>query len=373
MTIEPFRIAIPETALADLRDRIDRARWPDAETVVDESQGVPLAAARALVDRWRHGYDWRRCEAMLNGNGQYRTEIDGLGIHFLHVRSKHEHAAPLILTHGWPGSVLEFMGAIPRLTDPEAHGGTADDAFHVVIPAIPGYGFSDKPRRAGFGVPEIAACWATLMERLGYTRYFAQGGDWGSWISIALARRTTAVAGLHINLLSYIPPAPGDSPEEQRAFEIMGRIIPNGTGYSAIQSTRPQTIGYALADSPVGQAMWIYEKLCAWTDSGGHPETVLAPDAMLDAITLYWLTNSATSSARLYWESFGRMPPDPLATPIGVSIFPGELMQPPRLWAEQIFPNLAYWGTPTRGGHFAAWEQPALFVDELRACFRAMR
>ncbi|WP_238995185.1 epoxide hydrolase family protein [Sphingomonas solaris] len=372
-TIHPFTVAVADEALADLGRRLGHIRWPTPQTVSDWSQGVPIAAMRGLVDYWRDGYDWRACEARLNAIPQYRTTIDGLGIHFLHVRSPDPAALPLILTHGWPGSVLEFLKAIGPLTDPAAYGASGQQAFHVVAPSLPGYGFSDKPGESGWGVERIAAAWITLMRRLGYGRFVAQGGDWGAAVTTAIAMaRPPECAAIHLNMPLVFPEA-GDfanlTPAEQATVAAMTFYQEKDSGYAKLQGTRPQTVGYALADSPVGQAAWIYEKFHAWTDNDGPPESALTRDEMLDAITLYWLTNSAASSGRLYWESAEAFKAQRLELPVGVSIFPREIFRPSRRWAERSYPKLMYWNEPTKGGHFAAFEQPALFADELRACF----
>jgi epoxide hydrolase len=378
--IHPFTYQAPQSALDDLGQRLARTRWPQRETVTDWSQGVPLAKLRALVEYWRTGYDWRRCEAMLNGFGQYRTEIDGLNIHFLHARSSHANALPLIITHGWPGSVIEFFKIIDPLTDPTAHGGRAQDAFHVVAPSLPGFGFSDKPTERGWNAARIARAWAELMRRLGYSRYVAQGGDWGSVVTTTLAQqRPAGLAGIHLNMPFVFPdpiPTSGLSAAEQRAVDAFKRFQTDGFGYFLQQSTRPQTIGYALADSPAGQAAWIYEKFHAWTDNNGDPESALTRDEMLDNITLYWLTDTAASSARMYFEHAGIVDKNNSGVvdlPVGCSIFPREIVPAPRSWAERFFPNLIHWNELDRGGHFAAFEQPALFTRELRDCFHSLR
>ncbi|MBV8238409.1 MAG: alpha/beta fold hydrolase, partial [Sphingomonas sp.] len=305
--ITPFHLDVPEAALDDLRVRLANTRWPERETVEDWGQGVPLDRAQALVAHWRDRYDWRACEARLNALGQYRTTIDGTGIHFLHVRSPERDALPLIITHGWPGSVVEFLKVIGPLTDPAAHGGDPRDAFHIVAPSLPGYGFSDRPADR-WPVPRIAAAWITLMKRLGYQRFVAQGGDWGSAVSSAIgASGDAAVAGIHVNMI-VAPPTPDDmanpTPEEQAALAAFQRYMTDGNGYAQQQATRPQTLGYALVDSPAGQAAWIFEKFHAWTDCDGDPLNVLTLDEIIDNIMLYWLPGTAASAARLYWESF---------------------------------------------------------------------
>lgn len=377
--ITPFTYAAPESALEELKLRLARARLPERETVTDWSQGVPLARLRALVEYWRTEYDWRRCEAMLAGFGQYRTEIDGLDVHFLHVRSHQADALPMIITHGWPGSVIEFRKIIGPLTDPTAHGGRARDAFHVVAPSLPGYGFSGKPTESGWNADRTARAWGELMRRLGYDRYVAQGGDWGAFVTTALAQQgSTGLAGIHLNFPLVVPdpiPTEGLSAAEERAVEALAEFERDGFGYLLLQATRPQTIGYALADSPVGQAAWIYEKFQAWTDNDGDPEDALTRDEMLDIITLYWLTNTAASSARMYYEnarnglSLNRGVVD---VPVGCSVFLHDTPWP-RSWAERVYPNLIHWNELVRGGHFAAYERPAIFTQELRDCFRSLR
>jgi pimeloyl-ACP methyl ester carboxylesterase len=377
--IAPFEVHVPQAALEDLKKRLGDARWPDKEPVTDWSQGVPLAKAQALVEYWSSRYDWRRVEGALNARPQFRTEIDGLGIHFIHVRSKHGSALPVVLTHGWPGSVVEFLQVISPLVDPTSHGGKAEDAFHVVIPSLPGFGFSDKPTESGWRLPRIANAWAELMKRLGYNRYVAQGGDWGAGVSSWMAKQQpSGLVAVHLNLPILFPPPPpppgGYTAEEQAALAQLQRYSTDASGYASIQGTRPQTLGYGLADSPVGQAMWIYEKFQGWTDNKGDPEEAISLDHMLDDITLYWLTNTAASSARIYYESFrtdfGRMP---LELPVAVSIFKGDMFTPPKVWGERTYSKLFYWNEVPRGGHFAALEQPQLFVGELRKAFRQVR
>jgi epoxide hydrolase len=374
--ITPLRLAVPDADLDDLRDRLRRTRWPERETVDDWSQGIPLAYVRELCAHWADGYDWRATEARLNGLGQFRTVIDGLGIHGLHVRSPHEGALPLVITHGWPGSVVEFLDVIGPLTDPVAHGGDATDAFHVVCPSLPGYGFSDRPSRPGWGVERIARAWAELMRRLGYVRYGAQGGDWGSMVTADLGRLDPDhVAGIHLNMVVARPSPDGGEPTESElaALAAYDEHRSWGTGYSKQQSTRPQTLGYGLVDSPAAQCAWIVEKFWAWTDCDGHPENALTRDQMLDNVMLYWLPATGASSARLYWESFTTPGLHPVAVPTGCSVFPEEIIRPPRRWVESRFPDLRYWNEVERGGHFAAFEQPGLFVDEVRSFFRLVR
>jgi len=375
--VTPFTLAIPQSELDDLNARLDLARWPEAELVADWTQGARLEKVKALIDYWRNGYDWRRCEARLNALGQFKTQIDGLDVHFLHVRSPNPDALPLIVTHGWPGSVLEFMKVIGPLTDPAAHGGDPGDAFDVVMPSLPGFGFSGKPTTTGWGVEKIAQTWATLMARLGYTRWVAQGGDWGSAVTSAIgAQAPEGCIGIHVNM-PMAAPAPEDlqnpSPRELKALAKLQHYQQWDSGYSKQQATRPQTLGYGLADSPVGQAAWIYEKMWSWTDNDGTPESALTMDEMLDNIMLYWLPGNATSSARLYWESFGSFAPKEIHVPTGVSIFPKEIMRPTRKWAQAVMHNIVHWNELDKGGHFAAWEQPDLYVQEIRTCFSKMR
>ena len=375
--VTPFTLAVSQSDLDDLNRRLDQTRWPDAETVDDWSQGAPVAKVRALVNHWRHGYDWRRCEARLNALGQFKTTLDGVSIHFLHVRSKHDNAMPLLITHGWPGSVLEFMKIIGPLTDPTAHGGRAEDAFHIVAPSLPGYGFSGKPTGAGWGVPKIAMTWIALMERLGYQRWVAQGGDWGSAVTTTIGViRPRACAAIHVNMPLIFPEA--DQMSDLTDFEKAALVSltyyqDQDSGYSKQQATRPQSVGYGLVDSPVGQAAWIYEKMWAWTDNQGAPEDALTPDEMLDNIMLYWLPATGASSARLYWESFGMFGSVKLDLPVGVSIYPKEIFRCSRRWAERHMSNIIHWNILDRGGHFAAWEQPTIHVKEIRDCFATVR
>jgi len=381
--ITTFQVDVPQAALDDLRERLRRTRWPDEQPVGDWSQGVPLSRLRALCEYWADGYDWRRCERLLNGFGQYRTEIDGLGIHFLHIRSPEPTALPMIMTHGWPGSVLEFAKVVGPLTDPVRHGGKPEDAFHLVLPSLPGYGFSDRPREPGWDLVRTAAAWATLMQRLGYRQWVAQGGDWGSIVSRALAEtQAEGCIGIHLNLLGEGPAAAdmGDLTAEEQAMLAKAKLYDSsGSGYARQQATRPQTLGYGLTDSPVGQAAWIYEKLQDWTDNDGAVESVLSFDEMLDNITLYWLTGTATSSARYYWENAARLaqptpPGQPaIALPTGITQFPGDILGSSRRWADRVFANIVHWSHAPRGGHFAAWEVPDLFTEELRTCFRNLR
>jgi pimeloyl-ACP methyl ester carboxylesterase len=360
----PFRIDVDDAALDDLRDRLARTRWPNAETVDDWSQGVPLAYLQELCRYWERDYDWRRAERRLNELPQFRTELDGLAIHFIHVRSLRDDALPLVLTHGWPGSVLEFEKAIGPLTD----------TFHVVCPALPGFGFSDKPAETSWGVERIARAWARLMARLGYERYVAQGGDWGAAVTTALARHDgDHVAGIHLNYATLSPDkllALGDlTADEEGALAALRAHRTDGAGYSMQQATRPQTVGYALADSPAGQCAWIVEKFAKWSDCGQNPENAFTRDEMLDNVTLYWLTDTAASSARLYWESQAsvRASSEPLEVPASFSAFPAEIVCFPERWVKTKYANLRYYHRVERGGHFAAFEVPELFVREVRS------
>lgn len=377
-SVRPFEIHVPDDQLDDLRRRLGATRWPERETVDDWSQGTPLAYVQDVCRYWAEDYAWRATERRLNALPNFVTEIDGCDIHFIHVRSPHPNARPLIVTHGWPGSVVEFLGAIGPLTDPPAHGGDAADAFHVVCPSLPGYGFSGKPSQPGWGVDRIADAWAVLMSRLGYDRYFAQGGDWGSAVTSAIGARDPGhCAAIHLNMLIGVRPDPETmaslTPLEQSALAGMQYYQDWDSGYSKEQSTRPQTVGYGLVDSPAGLAAWILEKFWAWTDCNGHPENALTRDQMLDNIMLYWLNAAGASSARLYWESFSRMRPAEITVPVGCSVFPKEIFRGSRRWTEKRFPTLAYWNELDKGGHFAAFEQPALYVEEVRNCFRQFR
>src|SRR5271155_97634 len=379
-SIEPFRIAATDAQLEDLKRRLRETRWPERECVDDWSQGLPLAYAQEVAAYWLGKYDWRAREARLNRFAQFKTTIDGLGIHFVHVRSANAHALPLVMTHGWPGSIAEFQKVIEPLTDPAAHGGRDADAFHVVCPSLPGYGFSDKPAAPGCGVERIAELWDELMARLGYERYVAQGGDWGAAVTtqIGMQNRGRCIA-IHLNMPLASPPAEAlknPDPAEAKALALMKHYSEVESGYSILQATRPQTIGYRLGDSPALQAGWILEKFQAWTDCDGHPENVLTRDELLDNVMLYWLPGNGASSARLYWESFrksfGRNAPA-VSLPTGCSLFAKELSQPPRAWVERRYPNLTYWNELPKGGHFAAFEQPELFVREMRAYFGSVR
>jgi pimeloyl-ACP methyl ester carboxylesterase len=377
--VRDFRIETPQADLDDLRERLLRTRWPDPSTVEGWTQGVPLDYVQDLCAYWANGYDWRRVEAQLNAYPQFVTGLDGGGddsvdVHFLHVRSPHEDALPLILTHGWPGSVVEFLDVIDELTKPS----DSADAFHLVIPSLPGYGYSGKPTTAGWGVERIATAWAQLMDRLGYERYGAAGGDWGSMITAALGTgMPEAVVGIHLTMpLAEAPPEDERqalTKSEKEARQDAEKFRRFGAGYSAEQSTRPQTLGYGLTDSPAGQCAWIIEKFWDWTDSAGPPENVISRDRLLDNVTLYWLTASATSSARLYWESYGKTRYDTVEVPTGAAIFPREMNRMPRSWLERRFVDLRRLTYPNSGGHFASMEQPETFVDELRTFFRMVR
>ncbi|HLN18447.1 MAG TPA: alpha/beta fold hydrolase [Acidimicrobiales bacterium] len=375
--ITPFEVVVPEAALEDLAERLARTRWPEVEPVDDWSQGVPLAYLQDLCRHWAGAYDWRAREARLNAYPQGRTELDGLAVHFLHVRSPVEDALPLVLTHGWPGSVVEFYEVIGPLTDPAAHGGDPADAFHVVCPSLPGYGWSDKPTAPGWGVDRTAAAWAQLMARLGYARYGAQGGDWGAAVTTSIgAQDAEHVAGIHLNMVIAAPGREDRedlSEREEAALASLTHYADWDSGYSKEQSTRPQTIGYSLVDSPVGECAWILEKFWSWTDTDGDPVGALGADRILDNVMLYWLSASGASSARLYWESFRSMTGGAVAVPTGASIFPKEIFRPSRRWAERRYENIVFWEELDRGGHFAAFEQPELFVEQVRAFFRLVR
>jgi pimeloyl-ACP methyl ester carboxylesterase len=373
--IRPYRIDVPNAVLDDLKERLARTRWPDAETVDDWSQGIPLAYTRDLAAYWADGYDWRPREAALNRFDHHLIEIDGLDIHFIHQRSPHDDALPLLITHGWPGSIAEFQKVIEPLVNPTS--GRPEDAFHIVCPSLPGYGFSGKPSRTGWGVDKLAQVWDTLMVRLGYDRYGAQGGDWGAAVTTQIGRNRGHCIAIHLNMPIARPPAGsggGDLTEdEQQALAAFAEHRKWGTGYSKQQSTRPQTLGYGLVDSPVGQLAWVVEKFWAWTDCDGHPENVLSRDELLDNVMLYWVTGSGASSARLYWESFNRFVTDGrVDLPTGVAAFPKEILRTPRRWCEAAY-NITHWSTMPRGGHFAAFEQPELFVDDVRAFFATVR
>jgi pimeloyl-ACP methyl ester carboxylesterase len=370
----PFRIDVPDQVLDDLQARLARTRWPEAECVDDWSQGMPLSYTRELAAYWADGYDWRSREAALNRFDQFTTEIDALDIHFIHQRSPHQGALPLVITHGWPGSIVEFHKVIEPLVNPAS--GRPEDAFHVVCPSLPGYGFSGKPTRTGWGVDKIAQAWETLMLRLGYDRYGAQGGDWGAAVTTQIGRNRGHCIAIHLNMPIARPPegSGGDlTDDEQQALAAYANHRRWGTGYSKQQSTRPQTLGYGLVDSPVGQLAWIVEKFWAWTDCDGHPENALSRDELLDNVMLYWVTGTGASSARLYWESYNRfITAGRVDLPTGVAVFPKEVLLTPRRWCEAAY-NITHWSTMPRGGHFAAFEQPELFVDDVRAFFANFR
>lgn len=388
--IRPFKAEIPEATLTDLRRRLAETRWPDGETVTDRSQGVEPDRLKELVGYWQSSYDWRKAESRLNAFPQFLTNIDGVDIHFIHVRSHHENALPLIMTHGWPGSVFELLDVIGPLTDPTAHGGTAEDAFHLVIPSIPGFGFSGKPSTTGWNPQRIAAAWDVLMKRLDYDRYVAQGGDWGAIISDALGRQAPdGLLAIHVNRIERATTFPSDaaqalkdggpapdnlSADEKLVFDQARNFLNNGFGYAAIMSTRPETVGYGIADSPVGLAAWLYDKIADWVFTRGDPEQALGKDAILDNITLYWLTNTGPSSGRIYFENaMAGAKLTEVKVPVAVTIFPGEVYKPPKHWLSKAYPKLVYYNRAPKGGHFAAWEEPELFSQEIRAGFKTVR
>jgi pimeloyl-ACP methyl ester carboxylesterase len=390
--VRSFHIRVPDEQIEDLRRRVLATRLPTGELVPDRSQGVQLQMLQELARHWTGAYDWRRCEARLNALPQFTTEIDGVEIHFVHVRSRHEDAMPLIMTHGWPGSVIELLDSVGPLTDPTAHGGTADDAFHLVLPSLPGYGFSGTPTELGWEAGRIARAWAELMNRLGYPRYVAQGGDVGAAVTDAMGRQAPeGLLGIHVNLLAGAigikDQLPAESEQDRAAHDALAAFTTDGFGYFLEQSTRPQTIGYSLLDSPVGLAAWMldhdtdsYTKIArAFVD--GEPTGNLTRDNVLDNITLYWLTGTGASAARWYWE-FGRFlaaaaaagqAPPPVSVPVGFTTFPGEIWAAPRSWVETVYPGVAYYNEADRGGHFAAWEEPEIFAIEVRAAFRPLR
>lgn len=377
--IEPFRIAATDEQLDDLKRRLRNTRWPERECVDDWTQGIPLSYVQELCEYWLDKYDWRAREARLNRFPQFRTTIDGLGIHFIHVRSPHPNAMPLVVTHGWPGSIVEFHKVIEPLTNPTAFGGDAADAFHVVAPSLPGYGFSDKPSHTGWNVQHMARAWSELMPRLGYERYAAQGGDWGAAVTTCIGiQDPTNCIGIHLNMPITRPdPATMNdlTEREKSAIEGMNYYKNWDSGYSKQQSIRPQTVGYGLTDSPMGQAAWIIEKFQSWMDCDGHPENVLTRDELLDNVMLYWLPATAASSARLYWESFRSAfaLTNEISVPVGCSIFPKEIFRTSKRWAEKRFAKLVYFNELDKGGHFAAFEQPESYLREVRACFHELR
>jgi pimeloyl-ACP methyl ester carboxylesterase len=381
--IQPFRIEATDEQIEDLQRRLRNTRWPGAEVVDDWSQGIPLSYTQEVCEYWADKYDWRAREARLNSFPQFRTDIDGSGVHFIHVRSPEPNALPLVMTHGWPGSIVEFLKVIGPLSDPAAHGGDAADAFHVVCPSLPGYGYSDAPSKPGFGAAQMAGAWTKLMAKLGYDPYVAQGGDWGSMVTTEIGIQDPEhCAGIHLNMPVAMPDPEtmGDlTPAELATLAGLKHYNDWDSGYSKQQSTRPQTIGYGLVDSPAGQAAWIIEKFWSWMDCDGHPENVLTRDELLDNVMMYWLPAAAASSARLYWESFGRFgggdgeAPAEVKVKTGCSIFPKEIIRTSRRWAEKRYTNIVHWNELEKGGHFAAFEQPESFVNELRTCFRHMR
>ena len=386
-SIHPYQVHVSDDAISDLRRRLAMTRWPDAETVSDFSQGEQLATMKEVVRYWLNDYDWRKTEAKLNALPQFVTRIDGVDIYFIHVRSRHPGALPILLTHGWPGSIFEFEKTIGPLTDPTAHGGSAEDAFDVVIPAMPGYAFSGKPRETGWDPERIARAWGQLMSRLGYRRYVAQGGDWGSPITMAMGRQAPpGLVGIHLTFPATLPPeilkslapsAPepeGISAKERAALDSLDRFRSKNSAYSSMMATKPQTIAYGLTDSPVGLAAFLYDY------NGGEPEHALSKEQMVEDVSLYWLTNTAASSARLYWENKGRnfvvaatLKTSEISVPTTISVFPGELYAAPETWARRAYPKLVYFREVETGGHFAAWEQPDLFSQEMRAAFRTVR
>ncbi len=386
-SVRPFHINVPESDVADLRQRVLNIRWAQKETVGDRSQGAQLEKIQALVKYWGTGYDWRKAEAKLNALPQFITNIDGLDIQFIHVRSKNPKALPMVITHGWPGSVFELLKIIEPLTNPEAYGGKAEDAFDVVIPSMPGYGFSGKPTGTVWGADRIGQAWDVLMKRLGYKTYVSSGGDWGSVVADRMAaQKPQGLLGIHVNMPATVPPdiakllasgspAPASlSAKEKAAYNSLNHLYTKGAGYAGIMVTRPQTIGYSLSDSPVGLAAFFYDKFADWTYSGGNPEKSLTKDEMLDNISLYWLTNTATSGAQLYWENnANNFNAVDISIPAAITVFPGEIYQAPKSWAEKSYHNLIYFNEVKKGGHFAQWEEPQLFAEELRAAFKSLR
>ncbi len=378
-TPTPFKIEISDADIDDLKNRLRATRFPDAQTTGadDWEQGIPLSYVKEVCEYWSEKYDWRAREAALNKFPQFKLDVAGLGIHFIHVRSPHEEARPLILTHGWPGSVVEFQKVIEPLTNPTEHGGSAADAFHVVCPSLPGYGFSDKPTETGWGVQKVAEVWSELMQALGYNRFLAQGGDWGAMVTTFIGIQDPEhCAAIHLNMPIVLPdPDTMDdlSELEQAAIAGLQHYQNKDSGYSTQQSTRPQTLGYGLADSPSGQMAWIFEKFWSWCDCEGHPENALTRDEMLDNVMYYWLNDAGASSARLYWESLESFIPPPMdevKVPVGCSIFPKEIFKCSRRWADKYYNELIHYNALDKGGHFAAFERPEVFVDELRTCFK---
>jgi len=391
-SIRPYHISVSQEALSDLRNRVNATRWPGKETVADQSQGVKLEQVQRLAKYWGTEYDWRKTEAKLNALPQFVTKIDGLDIQFIHVKSKHKNAMPLIITHGWPGSFFELLKVIGPLTDPTAYGGKDEDAFDVVIPSMPGYGFSEKPKGTGWGPERIGNAWDVLMKRLGYHYYVSQGGDWGSVIANAMARQAPeGLLGIHVNMPATVPveiadalrngePTPtGLSAKEKAAYASINKLYAKGGGYAGMMVTRPQTLGYGLTDSPIGLASFFLDKFNDWTYTNGNAEKALTKDEILDDISLYWLTNTANSSAQLYWENntnnfnAAEQKTSEIKIPVAVTVFPGEIYQAPKSWTERSYKNLIYFNEVNKGGHFASWEEPQLFTEELRAAFKSLR
>jgi len=391
-SIRPYHISVSKEAITELKERVNATRWPEQETVTNQSQGVKLAQIQSLVKYWGSDYDWTKTEAKLNSLPQFVTNIDGLDIQFIHIRSKHKNALPLIITHGWPGSFFELLKVIGPLTDPTAYGGKAEDAFDLVIPSMPGYGFSEKPKSAGWGPEKIASAWDVLMKRLGYKQYVSQGGDWGSVVADAMGRQAPeGLLGIHVNMPATVPadvakalkngePAPkGLSVKENAAFNSLYKLYTKGGGYAGMMVTRPQTLGYGLTDSPVGLASFFLDKFNEWTYSGGNAEKSLTKTEMLDDISLYWFTNTANSSAQLYWENNNNnfnaveQRTAEIKVPVAITVFPGEIYQAPKSWAERAYKNLSYFNEVHKGGHFASWEEPQIFTIELRAAFKGLR
>ena len=377
--ITPFEVKVSDAVLQELRSRVSSARWPDRETVDDWSQGIPLAYMQDLCDYWATEYDWRVAEARLNGFPQFRTEVEGLDFHVIHVRSPEPSATPLVMTHGWPGSVMEFVDVLGPLTDPIAHGADVADAFHLVCPTLPGYGFSGKPSRSGWGTERTADAWAEIMARLGYDTFAAQGGDFGALVTMQLAQRhSDRITGIHLSSPNRFPDAAdvAETDQEREALERVRQYQATEGAYWLLQSTRPQTVGYGLVDSPVGQAAWILEKIWAWTDFDKDISEILSRDQLLDNVMMYWLPGAGASSARSYWESARHsltVSDDRVTVPMGMSVHPKDITRLSRRWVEREYADIRYFNDAPRGGHFAAWEQPAVFVEEVRACFQAFR
>lgn len=385
--VKPFRANIPESAIQDLKHRIAATRWPGKETVNDQSQGVKLQQIQDLAAYWGSDYDWRKAEAKLNALPQFTTNIDGLEIHFIHVKSKHKNALPLIITHGWPGSIFEIIDSVGPLTDPTAYGGKPEDAFDVVIPSMPGYGFSGRPTQTGWDADHIAKAWDVLMKRLGYKKYVSQGGDWGSVVADKMAaQKPEGLLAIHVNMPATVPadiakalkngePAPANLTEKEKAaYNSMNKLYTKGGGYAGMMVTRPQTLGYGLTDSPVALASFFLDKMNEWTYSGGDAQKSLGKDQILDDISLYWLTNTAVSSAQLYWENnANNFNAVDISIPAAITVFPGEIYQAPKSWAEKSYHNLIYFNEVSKGGHFASWEEPLLFTKELRVAFKSVR